>query len=176
MHNTVDQLSFRFQDYADKSTVWAARNKNSDSSLFISENFSTETELNRKKIYIIYKYAKSLEKYKTKISLNGDTLIIDSNRYTVDNLIKLPPDLSPRHFYEKSFGSFLVFSRIVSEFSPFRNWYPCDIKSDAHAFRSLEQAYKFRKAVYCDDKASAVKLQHTTDPRRANELGLKISG
>ena len=64
----------------------------------------------------------------------------------------------------------------MSEFSPFSNWYPCDIKSDGHAFRSLEQAFQFRKAVYCGDKASAVMLQHTTDPRRAKELGSKISG
>ena len=48
-------IIIRFQDYADKSTVWAARNNNRDSSLFISENFSAETEFKRKKIYIIYK-------------------------------------------------------------------------------------------------------------------------
>ena len=52
-------IIIRFQDYADKSTVWAARNKISDSSLFISENLSAETEFNRKKLYIIYKYAVS---------------------------------------------------------------------------------------------------------------------
>ena len=63
-----------------------------------------------KKIYIIYKYAKSLEKYKTKISLTGETLIIDSIRYTVDNLNKLPADLSPRHFCEKSSGIFFWFT------------------------------------------------------------------
>ena len=118
----------------------------------------------------------SLEKYKTKISITGDTLIIDSIRYTVDNLNELPADLSPRHFCEKSSGSFLAFGGIVSEFSPFSNWYPCDIQSDGHTFRSLEQAYQFRKAVYCGDKSSAVKLQHTTDPRRAKEIGSKISG
>ena len=104
-------IIIRFQDYVDKSTVWEARNKISDSSLFISENFSAETEFNRKKIYIIYKYAKSLEKYKTKISLTGDTLIIDSIRYTVDNLNALPADLSPRHFCEKSSGIFFGFRR-----------------------------------------------------------------
>ena len=48
----------------------------------------------------------------------------------------------------------------MSQFSPFSNWYPCDIQSDGHAFRCLEQAYQFRKAVYCGDTTSAVKLHH----------------
>ena len=144
MHNSRP-IIIRFEDYVDKSTVWAARNKISDSSLFISENFSAETEFNRKK-YILSINTQSLEKYKTKISLTGDTLIIDSIRYTVDNLNELPADLSPRHFCEKFIWQFLVFGGIVSEFSPFIKWYPCDIKSDGHAFRSLEQAYQFRKA------------------------------
>ena len=69
-----------------------------------------------------------------------------------------------------------VFGGIVSEFSPFSNWYPCDIQSDDHALRSIEQVYKFRKTVYCGDKTYAVKLLHTTDHRRAKELVSKISG
>ena len=102
-------------------------------------------------------------------------LIMDSIRYTVDNLNELPDDLSPRHFCEKSSGSCFVFGRIVSEFGFLSNWYPCEIHSDDRPFRSLEQAYQFHKAVYCGE-ASALKLQHTTDPRSAKDLGEKICG
>ena len=166
----------RFKDYADKSMVWAARNKIRTDSLYISENFSAETEFRRRKLYIIYKHAKSLEQYKQKISLNGDILIIDGVRYTVDNLHDLPDDLSPRQFCEKSNKNYLIFGGMVSEYSPFSNWYPCDIKDNGYTFRNLEQVYQYRKAVHCDDRATALKLQYTTNPRTAKELGSKVSG
>lgn len=166
----------RFRDYADKSMVWAARSNISNDSLFISENFSAETEYNRKKLYIIYKYAKSLEKYKMKISLNGDNLIIDSVYYTVDNLCDLPADLSPRLFCEKSDDKYLIFGGIISEHSPFSNWYPCEINYKDHPFKNIEQAYQYAKAIHCDDAAIAGKLLFTTNPYLAKNLGSKVSG
>jgi len=169
-------IIIRFQNYEDKAMAWSARNKISDRSLFISENFSAETEFRRKKLYIIYKYAKSLVKYQKKISLNGDVLIIDNVRYTVDNLHELPDDLAPRQFCEKSNGKHLVFGGMMSELTPFSNWYPCDMNYDNYVFNNLEQAYQYCKAVHCDDRASALKLRYTPDPRAAKELGSKVSG
>ena len=175
-NNNSRPIIIRFQYYSDKSIVWAARNQIRDDSLFISENFTAETEFRRKKLYIIYKYAKSLEKYKTKISLNGDVLIIDSIRYTVDNIHDLPADLTPRQFSEKSNGKYLIFGGMVSEFSPYSNWYPCSMEYGDCEFRNLEQAYQYCKAVHCNDTASALKLRYTTDPRAAKELGSRVSG
>ena len=103
--------------------------------------FLSRNRIQKKKLYIIYKFAKSLEKYKKKISLNGDILVIDSVRYTVDNLHELPADLTPRQFSEKSNGKHLVFVGMVSEFTPYSNWYPCDLQTDGHSFKNIEQAY-----------------------------------
>ena len=169
-------IIIRFQNYADKSVVWGSRSNISSESLFMSENFSAETEFNRKKLFIVYRYAKSLDRYKGKISLNGDILIIDSVRYTVDNLCDLPVDLSPRKFCEKSNDTCLVFGGIISEHCPFSNWYPCDIRYNDHIFHSLEQAYQYSKAIHCDDKTIANKLLYTTNPRSAKDLGSKVQG
>ena len=65
--------------------VWKAKTKLTDGSYSISDDFSRGTVYNRRKLYAIYKKAKSMEKYK-KTSLNGDTLIIDSVKYNVESL------------------------------------------------------------------------------------------
>ena len=49
----------------------------------ISENFSTGTEYNRNKLYMLYRKAKSIDQYKQKVFLSGDMLILDGKRYSL---------------------------------------------------------------------------------------------
>ena len=105
-------LIIRFCNYSDKSLVWNARNQIKDDHIFMSENFSFDTEYRRKKLYAIYKKAKTVEKYKMKCSMSGDVLILDSVRYTVNDLLDLPEELKPRQFSERSNDEYLVFGGI----------------------------------------------------------------
>ena len=50
----------------------------------------------------IYKKAKTVDKYKKKTLLNGDVLVVDIMRYSVDSLHKLPQELNLRQFSEKN--------------------------------------------------------------------------
>ena len=56
----------RFCDYKDKMTVWDAKFKLTDHKLSVSDNFSKNTEFKRRKLYAIYKKAKTVDKYKKK--------------------------------------------------------------------------------------------------------------
>ena len=100
----------QFFNAADKATVWGAKFHISDSGVSISENFSADTEYNRNKLYMLYKKAKSMDRYKQKVHLVGDVLILDGKRYGVDELHNLPVELSPRQFRRGSMMSsiFLV--------------------------------------------------------------------
>lgn len=170
-------IIIRFSDYSDKVMVWKARNNISDASkCSISENFSSDTDFRRKRLYPIYKYAKSQPKYQKKISLNSDILTINSIRYSVDDLQKLPDDLQIRSFCEKSSGENIIFGGILSEYCPYSNWYPSRMRYDGHVFGCLEQSYQYAKAVHCKDEHSALKLRFTTDPRSAKEIGSKVTG
>ena len=169
-------IIIRFSNYHDKSLVWAARNKIGNVKLFMSENFSNETDFNRRKLYPIFKKAKSIEEYKTKVSLNSDVLVINSIRYTVDDLQNLPENLQVRQFSEKTNEKYFVFGGIYSDSCPFSNWFPCDIRYMGHTFKSLEQSYQYAKAVYANDAATTMKLLYTCDPRAAKDLGSKVGG
>ena len=79
-----------FHNFKDKSVVWAGKSNLTDSRYSVNENFSRDTEYNRRKLFAIYKKAKNMDNYKKKVSLNGDVLIIDSVRYNADSLHMLP--------------------------------------------------------------------------------------
>ena len=67
---------------------------------------------------MIYKKAKSLDKFKQKISLSGDVLVIDGSHYTVEDLHNLPDELNIRQFSEKVNNDFYVFGGIHSSAKP----------------------------------------------------------
>ena len=98
-----------FCDYTDDMTVWDANFKLTDHKLSVSDNFSRNTEFRRRKLYAIYKKTEIVDKFKKKTSLNGDVLVVDSVRYSVDSLHKLPQELNPRQFSEKTDGTYLFF-------------------------------------------------------------------
>ena len=141
----------RFGNYKDKLIVWDAKFKITDHRYFISENFSCNTEFKRRKLYAIHKKAKSMDQYKKKSSLNGDVLIIDCVRYSVDSLNMLPKELSPRQFSEKTNGTHMAFGGIHSDHQPFSNWYPSEFQYKGHTFKSIEQAYQWEKATRAND-------------------------
>ena len=164
----------RFCNFRDKSVVWQAKSKLLDKNYSISENFSRGTEFNRRKLYAVYKKAKSMEKYQKKISLNSDVLVIDSIRYTAESLHMLPKDLDPRQFGERTDGNYLIVGGIYSTYHPLSNWYKCDVTYKGNAFSSVEQGYQWAKATFANDDTAARKLLYTTDPREAKELGMKV--
>ena len=54
-----------------------------------------------------------MHKFKKKAALNGDVLVVDSVRYSVDTLQMLPQELKPRQFSQKSDGTHLVFGAFI---------------------------------------------------------------
>ena len=175
-HEQKRPLIVRFNNFKDKSVVWEKRFELAGSEYSLSENYSRATEFNRQKLYAIFKKAKNLENYKKKVFLNGDVLVIDGERYTVDNMHTVLRELHPRQFSEKKNDTHLLFGGIHSVYNPLSNWYPCKIKFNDHEFDSSEQAYQWAKADYCQDGTAAEKLLYTTSPREAKDLGLTVTG
>ena len=174
--NQKRPIIVQFCNQADKATVWGAKTQIWDNRVSVSENFSSDTEYKRNKLYMLYKKAKSLDKFKQKVYLVGDVLILDGKRYTVDELQNLPVELSPRQFSERVNADFHVFGGIHSVSTPFSNWYPCKLQYKVHTFKSVEQAYQYAKALYVDDVTSAEKLMYTIDPGAAKKVGSKVAG
>ena len=169
-------IIIRFGNFKDKSVVWKGKSNITDNKFSISENFSRDTEYNRRKLYAIYKKAKNMEKYKKKVSLNGDMLIIDSVKYNAGSLHMLPKDLDPREFGERTDGNYMIIGGIHSSYQPLSNWYSCEVNYKGHTFNSVEQGYQWSKATFANDVTAARNLLYTTDPREAKDLGMNVQG
>ena len=120
------------------------------------------------------KRLKLLISLRKKTSLSGDVLVVDSVRYSVDSLHKLPQELNPRQFSEKTDGTYLVFGGVHSDHQPFSNWYQSELCYKGHTFHSVEQAYQWEKATHAKDNRVAKKLLYTTNPRVAKNLGRAV--
>ena len=111
--------------------------------------------------------SKTSRELQEKSFFNGDVLVIDGERYTVDNMHTVPHVLHPRQFSKEKNNTHLLFGGIHSVYNILSNWYPCKIKFNDHEFDSSEQAYQWAKADYCQDGTAPEKLLYTTSPREA---------
>ena len=156
-------------------SVWSARSKLAGTSFGIAENFTGETEYNRKKLYPIFKAAKKIQKYENKVYMYEDTLVLNNIRYTVNDLDNLPDDVHPKKFCTKSNDTTEVFGGILSEYSVLSNWSPSKIEYNNHVYVNLEQAYMHVKAMENDDSVAARKIRYAKDPREIKRIGSSLT-
>ena len=116
-----------------------------------------------------------MEKYRAKVSLVEDSLVINNKRYYVDTIDELPDDLHPRQMCERSNDRVLVFGGLYSEYSKHSNWSESDFTFKENKFMCLEQGYMYNKAVINDDPAAAREISSTTNPREIKRLGSTIT-
>ena len=108
------------------------------------------------------------------MALFEDTLLVNSVKYSVNNLNSLPPDLHPKHFCNKSNASAYVFGGILSKAHPFSNWYSTPMNFDGQSYANLEQAYMYHKAMENNDMKAAPAIKFTVNPRKIEKLGSAI--
>ena len=137
----------RFYNFGDRQQVWGARSKLAGTPYGATENFTGETEYNRKKLYPIFKAAKKMQKYEKKVYMYEDTLILNNIRHIVKDLDNLPDDVHPKKFCSKRNVTTEVFVGILSDHSILSNWSPSQIEYKNNVYVNLEQAYMHIKAL-----------------------------
>lgn len=166
----------RFCEFSDRQCVWEARKNLGSTQFSINENYPQEVEYNRRKLYPLYKLAKSTVTYRGKVSLRGDVLVINSKDYTVDTIGNLPDEIHPRHLCYKSDNNTFAFGGLYSEYCNYSNWKTVNFTYDNTQFTSSEQAYMHTKAIKSNDTESAVKILGTDSPKEVKRLGGEVSG
>ena len=83
-----------------------------------------------------------MPEYKGKCKLDHDSLVIRINRYTIDNLDKLPNDLAPYKVAQRSSETSLVFH---GEHTQLSNFYVSPFEIDRQKFTCTEQYIQYKK-------------------------------
>ena len=94
-------LSVEFSNKFDAEQIYANR-FNMANGIYVDREFSYTTERDRRLLRPILKAAKNIPGLKKKCRLEGNKLVIDSKRYTKENLHELPKNLDPMKVTTKS--------------------------------------------------------------------------
>ena len=161
----------RFLSLRDRQEIWEKRdnvNKNRANKIFINEDFPQEVE--RKRAFL-RPYLKAAYASNRRAVMNGDTLVIESERYTVDTLHLLPDELKPEKVVVQTKNNVTTFFRSDAYLS---NFHPSHFEIDKTHYCCVEQYYMAKKAEKFNDKTNKEKIMTSTNPREINYFGKQI--
>ena len=119
--------------------------------IYINREYNKETEKNRRLLCPILKAARKLPEYKENSRLEEDTLVLNSERYTKDNLHTLPPKLNLMEITTKQTANTIGF---FGELCPLSNFYPSSFLCNGREYHSSEQYIQHMKAKHFNDQVS----------------------
>ena len=118
---------------------------------------------------------KSNPKYRDKCRLQGDKLIIDGVKYTMENLGDLPAELVAYQVAEKSNDTTLVFLVFHSELSLYSNFHPSPFTIDGICFPSAEHYIQYHKALLFGHSVTANSILKSGTSLESKKLSYNIS-
>ena len=140
--------------------------------VFIENEFSRATEKERRLVRPILKAARRSEKYKGKVRMDGQHLVIDGKHYHRQNLHTLPVDLDPIEASSKTNETILGF---FGELHPFSNFHPCRFTIDGQEFHSSEQFIQMKVAEYFEDDIAKERILNAEDAQDCKDISKDIN-
>ena len=143
--------------------------------VYKDREYTQEVENKCKLLRPILKLARSIEKYQGKCMLEEDHLVILGTAYTVEDLHKLPNDLSRFHASSKMDNSNSVLA-FFGELSPFSNFHKSPFEYNSQEYHCSEQFIQEQKALLFNDTATAEQIMISTTALECKEKGKEIKG
>lgn len=161
-----------FQGLGKKQKVMKKKNllrKNSTfANTYLNDDLPKETREIRETLREISKFADE-KGYNSRVS--GSKLFVDGTIYHPHELDFLPSDIHPEKVKTRRRGDGIAFQGPTSMMS---NLYPCKICIRGVTFNCAEQAYAFRKALWCEREDLAHKVMLLTKPKEIKQAGDKM--
>ena len=121
---------------------------------------------------LILKLAVKTEKYKVKVKLKYDNLVLGGVEYGMDNLHKLPDDISPQSSCQKSNNQ--IIAVLWSTLSSLTNFYQSSFEHDGINFKTSEHSIQHAKGIMFNDQLTARCILYCNSAREAKQLGKKV--
>ena len=161
-----------FQRQEDKEILMSGK-LNLPLGLYVNHEYPPLIKWNHDRLQPILCLAKNSPKYKDKCRLENDTLILDGNRYTINDITSLPEEVTAYKSAQKVDDSRLAFH---GEFSPFSNFHKSPFIWKQHSFHCAEQFIQYQKAMMADDTRAAEDNLKCDTALEAKRLGYRING
>ena len=163
-------VSVEFDRRADADAIYEYR-YHLTGGLYVDREFNLETENSWRILRPILRAAKMKPEYRYKSRMENDKLVINGKKYGVNDLNLLPQKLHPFEVTTKSNEETLGF---FGELCPFSNFYPAQFTHEGIKYNSSEQLIQYKKAMYCGDKTTAMKILGAKTAISCKQLGYQI--
>ena len=140
--------------------------------VYVDREYPEQVENNRRTLRPILRAAKRLEPYKMKSKLDGDTLVLQGNRYTVDNLHTLPNELNGFTVSSQSNDDTIGF---FGALNPLSNFYKNAFTYKGIKYETSEHFIQHAKAMLFKDHSTANEILCCNSPLEAKRLSKNIS-
>ena len=164
-------ISVTFHKKGDKDKLMNSKSKLLKG-IHVNNEFSPQIKQNRDRLRPILKLAKSSSQYKDKSRLEGDVLIINGQRYTV-NINTLPKDLAAYKAMQKEDTETIAFH---SKWSSCSNLHYSPFTLNGQKYQLAEQWIQSQKALYFGDSYTANLILRADTPYECKRLGYQING
>ena len=138
----------------------------------MNEEYPIQSKRARDRLRPVYWMIKSKPKYKDKCKLQGDKLVVDGVKYTVNTLGSLPLELAAYQAAEKRDDKALVFH---GEWSPYSKFHPSPFLVDGVLFKSAEHYIQYQKSLFFGDSIMANQILKRQTPIEAKRLSYNIA-
>ena len=139
--------------------------------IYVDKEYPEEVEERRRYLRPILRAARQNPKYKGLCRMEEDVLVINSTRYTKDNLHKLPKTIDRYHSTSKRNKEVIGF---FGELNPFSNFHEVSFEMDGVTFHSTEQWIQYQKAKLFGDNDTGEKIMKTTRAIECKKLSYDI--
>ena len=163
-------ISVTFQRKEDKDKLMKGK-QNLPMGVYVNEEFLLHIKRARDRLRPILKYIKTKPAYKDKCKIQGDKLIVDGVKYSMDNIGELPSEIASFKAAEKSNDSHTVFH---GELNPYSNFHPGKFTLDDLVFPTAEHYIQYQKALLFGDSLTANSILKSATALDATRLSYKI--
>ena len=139
----------------------------------MNNEFSPHVKRNRDRLQPILCLAKDNPKYRDKLKLEGDNLVIQGLRCAVNDIHKLPMDLAAYQSAQKEDDQYLAFH---GEWSPFSNFHTSPFSVDGKQYHSSEQWIHEQKSLLFNNIETAKQILDASTPYECKKLGYQVQG
>ena len=133
-------------------------------------------EITEKKCSVLQpflKAAKALPDYRKKSKLEGSQLKIQSRKFTIETLHKLPKELKLFENSSKQDNNSIAYFGIIN---PLSNFHPATFVLDGIKFHSSEQFIQYQKAKLFNDNYSIGKIMSSISALECKQQGSLVKG
>ena len=133
-HNRARPISVTFR-LRDEKELFLSCKRKLPAGIYANEEYPFYIKRTRDRLLPILRLAKSQPEYRERSRLDGNSLLINGTRYTIDDLDRLPSDIAAYKAAEKLNETHIIFS---GELSPYSNFHPCSFVMDDQIYHSSD--------------------------------------